>query len=47
MAAAVHDFADLAEGGSIQMPIAETFWAQRFGMLTDGFGVNWIVLAAQ
>jgi PhnB protein len=25
------------------MPIAETFWAQRFGMLTDQFGIPWMV----
>ena len=25
------------------MPLAESFWAQTFGMLTDRFGVPWIV----
>jgi PhnB protein len=25
------------------MPIQETFWAERFGMLTDKFGINWMV----
>ena len=29
------------------MPQTKTFFSPRFGMLTDGFGVNWIVLAAQ
>ncbi len=36
-------FAALSQGGSISMPIAETFWAKRFGMLTDKFGTNWMV----
>jgi PhnB protein len=36
-------FNALAENGTIQMPIQETFWAKRFGMLTDRFGVPWIV----
>lgn len=36
-------FAALAEGGQVKMPIAETFWSQRFGMLTDRFGTSWMV----
>lgn len=36
-------FAALAEGGTVTMPIGETFWAVRFGMLTDRFGVAWMV----
>lgn len=36
-------FAALAAGGAVQMPIEETFWARRFGMLTDQFGVPWMV----
>ena len=36
-------FAALSAGGSIAMPIAETFWATRFGMLTDKFGIPWMV----
>jgi len=35
-------FAKMAEGGKITMPMAETFWAERFGMLTDKFGINWM-----
>jgi PhnB protein len=31
-------FHALAEGGAVNMPIGETFWAQRFGMVTDKFG---------
>ena len=36
-------FEALAEGGTVQMPIQETFWASRFGMLTDRFGIPWMV----
>lgn len=36
-------FHALAEGGSVQMPIAKTFFAERFGMLTDRFGVPWMI----
>lgn len=36
-------FAALAEGGNVQMPIGETFWSVRFGMLTDKFGLPWMI----
>ena len=36
-------FHALAEGGTTTMPIAETFWAQRFGMLKDRFGIPWMI----
>ncbi len=36
-------FAALAEGGEVQMPLGETFWAPRFGMLKDRFGVAWMI----
>lgn len=36
-------YAALVEGGQATMPMAETFWAQRFGMLVDKFGVPWMV----
>jgi PhnB protein len=36
-------YSALAENATIQMPIQETFWAKRFGMLTDRFGIPWIV----
>jgi PhnB protein len=36
-------FKDLAEGGTVQIPIAETFWALRFGKLVDRFGVPRLV----
>ena len=32
-----------AEGGSIQMPFQETFWAKGFGMVTDRFAIPWMV----
>jgi len=36
-------FRGLAEKGTVLMPIAETFWAVRFGMLTDQFGTPWMI----
>jgi PhnB protein len=33
----------LEEGGQVTMPIQETFWAVRFGMVTDRFGIPWMV----
>jgi len=36
-------FDALAEGGTVQMPFAETFWAARFGMLKDQFGIPWMI----
>lgn len=39
-------FAALAEGGQVQMPLASTFFASRFGMVRDRFGVSWIVIVA-
>jgi PhnB protein len=36
-------FQALAEGGKIGMPIQETFWAHRFGMVVDQFGIPWMV----
>jgi len=38
-------FAALADGGQARMPLAETFFAKRFGMLADRFGVGWMVMA--
>ena len=37
-------FNALAEGGQVQMPLAETFFASRFGMVADKFGVGWMIL---
>jgi PhnB protein len=36
-------FAALSEGGQVQMPLTKTFWSPRFGMLTDRFGMGWMV----
>lgn len=36
-------FNALAEGGTITMPIADQFWGDYFGGLTDRFGINWMV----
>jgi PhnB protein len=38
-------FDALADGGKVQMPIGETFFAKSFGMVADRFGVNWMVIA--
>ena len=38
-------FAALSKGGSVQMPLAKTFWTSSFGMFTDSFGVPWMVNA--
>src|SRR3954470_16820040 len=36
-------FANLAQGGSVVMPLEKTYWAEAFGMLTDKFGVRWMI----
>jgi PhnB protein len=36
-------FAELASGGTVVMPLAPTFWAARFGMLVDRFGILWMI----
>ncbi len=36
-------FSALATGGRINMPLEDTFWGARFGMLTDKFGINWMI----
>lgn len=38
-------FGALGKGGQVQMPMSETFFASRFGMVADKFGVSWMVLA--
>jgi PhnB protein len=37
-------FGALAEGGQVRMPLAKTFFAPRFGMVADRFGVSWMVI---
>ncbi|HJT61219.1 MAG TPA: VOC family protein [Burkholderiales bacterium] len=38
-------FDALADGGKVQMPLAETFFAKSFGMVADRFGMGWMVIA--
>jgi len=40
-------FDALAAGGQVTMPMSKTFFSQRFGMLTDKFGVQWMVIVPQ
>ncbi len=36
-------FNALAENGTVKMALEQTFWARKFGMLTDQFGVHWMI----
>jgi len=36
-------FRALSADGTVRMPIQKTFWALRFGMLTDAFGIPWMI----
>jgi len=36
-------FAALSDKGTVQMPLQQTFWARRFGMLIDQFGTPWMI----
>ena len=40
-------FAKLSEGATVFMPLQQTFWTSRFGMLRDRFGVPWMVSSEQ
>ena len=40
---AVSVFNSLADGGKVAMPFEDAFWGGKFGMLTDRFGVGWMV----
>ena len=40
-------FGNLSEGATIKMPLQETFWAKKFGMLVDKFGIPWMVNCAK
>jgi PhnB protein len=40
-------FAALAAGGTVRMPLGKTFFAERFGMLVDRFGIPWMVVCEQ
>lgn len=37
-------FNALAEGGKVDLPLMKTFWSPRYGMVTDQFGVGWMVM---
>jgi PhnB protein len=45
-AQAEHLFAALGEGGQVQMPLSKTFFASRFGMVADRFGLGWMIIVA-
>jgi PhnB protein len=36
-------FRELSEGGQTVMPLEKTFWAERFGMVIDRFGIPWMI----
>jgi PhnB protein len=36
-------FTALSAGGAVKMPMGDTFWGSYFGMLTDKFGINWMI----
>ncbi|WP_159566499.1 VOC family protein [Budvicia diplopodorum] len=38
-------FNSLASGGKINMPFQRTFWSKGFGMLTDRYGIGWMVMS--
>ena len=40
-------FNALAQGGQVQMPLGQTFFSPSFGMVTDKFGVYWLVVTEQ
>jgi PhnB protein len=40
-------FAALQDGGQVTMPLTKTFFASKFGMVADRFGINWMVIAGQ
>ena len=40
-------FVAIGDGGQVQMPLGETFFASRFGMVADRFGVSWMVITAR
>ena len=42
-AEAERKFAALADGGTVQQPLIETFFSPRFGMVADRFGVSWMI----
>jgi PhnB protein len=43
LAEAERVFNGLANGGKVEMPMADTFWGAKFGMLSDKYGIDWMV----
>jgi PhnB protein len=43
VATATRIFADLSEGGAVEMPLAPTFWSPAFGMVKDRYGTRWMI----
>jgi PhnB protein len=46
-AEAEQTFSALGQGGQVTMPLTKTFFAPKFGMVADRFGVHWMVLVSQ
>ena len=46
VAEAEKTFAALADGGQVRMPMSKTFFSPKFGMVSDRFGVTWMVYVA-
>lgn len=46
-AAADRAFAALSDGGKVTMPIGETFFSPRFGMVEDRFGLGWMIIVSR
>jgi PhnB protein len=40
-------FGLLAENGTVMVPLGKTFWAERFGMVVDRFGIPWLINAGE
>lgn len=40
-------YSALSDGGQIDMPVQDTFWGEYFGMLTDKFGIKWMIGSSQ
>jgi PhnB protein len=43
LAEAERVFNGLANGGKVEMPMADTFWGAKFGMLSDKYGIDWMI----
>jgi len=43
LAEAERVFSQLGEGGQVTMPFGDTFWGSKFGMVTDRYGIQWMV----